>query len=459
MREGYLKNVSILPKLPSNIPSIHRHKLSLDMSLVSVPNKYIDISFPSQRNSQETYTSRSKKHISSNASSFLNPQMLTKSYKRYIPGLVEKQRAFPITGNEAIKQMTDSLSEFELRELIGVGEVYFIGDFKQKIHGSLHELNWGYDDNEANYKIIAGDHLAYRYEILSKLGSGSFGQVCKCLDHKTSELVAIKILKNKNKFHKQGAIEVKIVKTLNNSSNVVKFISNFVFRSHLCVVFELLHISLFDFMKRNHFRGLPMSLITSIASQILVALKITNELSIIHCDLKPENILFVAPNNLQIKLIDFGSGCFESRQIYTYIQSRFYRSPEVMLGIAYTPAIDMWSLGCILVELYNGYPLFPGRNEEDQMSKILEVLGPPGKALLARASRKLNFFDAFGIPLPVVDSKGYIRLAGNSSLKRVIGDEESFIEFIGLCLKWDPDERITPEQALKHQWLNTHKLI
>ena len=83
-----------------------------------------------------------------------------------------------------------------------------------------------------------------------------------------------------------------------------------------------------------------------------------------------------------MKLIDFGSGCFEKEQMYTYIQSRFYRAPEIMLGITYTTAIDMWSLGCILAELATGFPLFPGKTEPDQMSLLVEMLGLPPINLL-----------------------------------------------------------------------------
>jgi len=83
-----------------------------------------------------------------------------------------------------------------------------------------------------------------------------------------------------------------------------------------------------------------------------------------------------------VKLIDFGSSCFENEQIYTYIQSRFYRAPEIMLGITYTTAIDMWSLGCILAELATGFPLFPGKTEPDQMSLLVEMLGLPPINLL-----------------------------------------------------------------------------
>ncbi len=104
--------------------------------------------------------------------------------------------------------------------------------------------------------------------------------------------------------------------------------------------------------------------------------------SIIHCDLKPENILLKQPNRSGIKLIDFGSSCFSDEKIYTYIQSRFYRAPEIMLAIPYTTAIDMWSLACILAELFTGFPLFPGESEPEQMALIMEVNGLPPKSLL-----------------------------------------------------------------------------
>lgn len=83
-------------------------------------------------------------------------------------------------------------------------------------------------------------------------------------------------------------------------------------------------------------------------------LKLLRKVKIVHCDLKPENILLKSANKSAIKVIDFGSSCFEHERIYTYIQSRFYRSPEVILGIPYDMAIDMWSFGCILAELYTG---------------------------------------------------------------------------------------------------------
>ena len=91
-----------------------------------------------------------------------------------------------------------------------------------------------------------------------------------------------------------------------------------------------------------------------------------------------------------IKVIDFGSSCYEDERMYTYVQSRFYRSPEVILGMEYTTAIDMWSLGCLLAELYSGYPLFPGENETEQLACIMELCGLPPPNV--QGSRYRTFF-------------------------------------------------------------------
>ena len=109
------------------------------------------------------------------------------------------------------------------------------------------------------------------------------------------------------------------------------------------------------------------------------------ELDIIHCDLKPENILLKEKNKSAIKVIDFGTGTFQKSTYYTYIQSRYYRAPEIILGIPYTCAIDMWSLGCILIELFNGLPIFMGDDESDQLAAIMEYKGiPPLKMIVVR---------------------------------------------------------------------------
>ena len=127
---------------------------------------------------------------------------------------------------------------------------------------------------------------------------------------------------------------------------------------------------------------------------------------LIHCDLKPENVLLKAPQRSGIKVIDFGSSCFTDERVYTYIQSRFYRSPEVILGLPYGCEIDMWSFGCILAELCTGYPLFPGEDETEQLLCIMEVLGLPPTQLVDEATRRKMFFDTAGNPRIIPNSRG-----------------------------------------------------
>ena len=100
--------------------------------------------------------------------------------------------------------------------------------------------------------------------------------------------------------------------------------------------------------------------------ELLKALAFLKERKVIHCDLKPENILLPKEKNQSgLRIIDLGSSCFHSERLYTYIQSRFYRAPEIILGLPYTTAIDIWSFGCIVAELFVGFPIFPGESEKE----------------------------------------------------------------------------------------------
>ena len=129
------------------------------------------------------------------------------------------------------------------------------------------------------------------------------------------------------------------------------------------------------------------------AQQLLNGLGLLNKARLIHCDLKPENILLKNLESPVIKIIDFGSACDERQTVYTYIQSRFYRSPEVLLGLPYSSAIDMWSLGCIVVELFLGLPLFPGSSEYNQVSRITEMLGLAPTWMLEMGKQSGEFFE------------------------------------------------------------------
>ena len=166
------------------------------------------------------------------------------------------------------------------------------------------------------------------------------------------------------------------------------------FRGHQCLVFEMLSYNLYDLLRHTTFKGVSLNLIRKFGKQILKALCFLalRDVSVIHCDLKPENILLRHPKRSAIKLIDFGSSCRDGQTVYRYIQCRFYRSPEVLLGCPYSTAIDMWSLGCILVEMHTGEPIFSGQDEADQIVKIYELLGPPPTHMIQQGTKGLKHF-------------------------------------------------------------------
>ncbi len=238
------------------------------------------------------------------------------------------------------------------------------------------------------------------------------------------------------------------------ATNIVHMSEFFYFRKHLCITFELLSLNLYEFIKNNNFRGFSLGLIRRFAVQMLQSLSFLVKHRIIHCDLKPENILLKSPNKSIIRVIDFGSSCFEHERIYTYIQSRFYRSPEVILGLPYDMAIDMWSFGCILSELYTGYPIFPGENEAEQMACIMEILGLPPTSMIEAASRKKTFFGDSNVPKIQPNSRGKVRRPSSKDLASATKcPDQGFLSFLEACLKWVPGERLTPDRALEHPWI------
>merc|ERR1719379_600627 len=249
--------------------------------------------------------------------------------------------------------------------------------------------------------------------------------------------VALKMIRNKKRFHHQALVEVKILEHLRerdqeNASNVVHVLDYFYFRNHLCITFELLSINLYEFIKNNNFQGVSLGLIRRFAIQLLTALRFLRKQRVIDCD----------------------SSCFDDERVYTYIQSRFYRSPEVILGIPYDMAIDMWSFGCILAELYTGYPLFPGENEVEQLACIMEVMGLPPQRMLEQGTRKKMFFDQNNNPRIVPNSRGKKRRPSSKDLAGALRTTDiKFVEFLAGCLRWDPAERFKPDDALQHEWI------
>ncbi|KAI9341647.1 kinase-like domain-containing protein [Obelidium mucronatum] len=355
-------------------------------------------------------------------------------------------------------------------------------------------LNDGWDNQENDYILYVNDVLGNRddqqYHILDLLGQGTFGQVVKCMNIKTRELVAVKVIKNKPAYYNQSLVEVAILDILNNKwdqsdkYHIVGMKDTFLFRNHLCIVFEMLSANLYELIKQNQFRGLSTTLVRVFVKQILECLVLLSRAKIIHSDLKPENILLKTLTEPEIKVIDFGSACHENQTIYTYIQSRFYRSPEVLVGLPYTSSIDMWSLGCIAAELYLGLPLFPGTSEYNQMSRIIGVLGMPQQWMCEKGKTSKTFFikkatggyefktmDAYMKETGLVEQPSKRYFAGNSleeiinlypmpkkdmsssEMEKELANRRSLLDFLGGVLKLNPLERWSPQQAKMHPFV------
>mmetsp|Transcript_67232 Transcript_67232/g.161113 ORF Transcript_67232/g.161113 Transcript_67232/m.161113 type:complete len:1051 (-) Transcript_67232:128-3280(-) len=271
--------------------------------------------------------------------------------------------------------------------------------------------NQKYDNIENDYICSVGDKIVnpdgHAYEVVEALGQGTFGQVLKCVAP-GSPAVALKIIKNKPEYFQQALNEVRILKLLNeehdptDEAHIVRMRDYFVYRQHLCIAFELLIGNLFDVLRQNNFKPFPMLLIRELTRQLLKAMNCLANANIIHCDLKPENVLLSSTKHpIKVKLCDLGSACLRHAQVSSYIQSRFYRSPEVLLGMRYTSAIDMWSLGCICGELFLGLPIFPGVSQYDQIRRIIEVLGPFPISMLRVGKHTKKYFCLASTPIPV----------------------------------------------------------
>ncbi|OMJ72127.1 hypothetical protein SteCoe_29510 [Stentor coeruleus] len=356
---------------------------------------------------------------------------------------------FPISSIE-ILTLCPEVEDWVKTELENYTEVHYfskVSKYKPK----------DFDDDKGDYKIVFGDDIHYRYEILDILGKGSFGQVIKVQDHLRKKPIALKIIKSRQRYTEQARIEIELLKLfrnidVENKYNIVHLEDDFVFRGHVMITFELLGLNLYELLKRNSFRGLSVGLVKRFSYNVLQSLALLAKNYVIHCDLKPENVLLSDTNLMSVKLIDFGSSCYINQRVYTYIQSRFYRAPEVVLGIPYTSAIDIWSFGCILVELYTGIPIFPAKNEKELINFIVEVLGMPPVSLIIQGTRSQIFFSDPSEKVNLLESN-LKKAPGSRTIRSILkGADENFIQMIEGCIQWEPKCRITAINALKSPW-------
>ncbi|CAI5472535.1 unnamed protein product [Closterium sp. Yama58-4] len=346
-----------------------------------------------------------------------------------------------------------------------------------KFDGAAKEfgLNDNWDDVEGYYLSRVGEVLDGRYEIAATQGRGVFSTVLKAWDLKEARReVAIKIIRNNETMFKAGQQELVILRKIagadpDDRRHCIRLISSFQYRGHLCLVFESMHMNLREVLKKfGRNIGINLSAVRAYATQLFLALKHLRNCGILHCDIKPDNMLVNESKNV-LKLADFGSAMFSGdNEITPYLVSRFYRAPEIMLGLPYDHPLDMWSVGCCLYELYTGKMLFPGRTNNDMIRLHIELKGTFPKKLLKKAAFLEQHFDAdfnfCAIEEDPVTKKPMRRVMANVKPKDIgtllagssDDDARSLAAFRDLldkifCL--DPDKRLTVAQALSHPFI------
>ncbi|OMJ74290.1 hypothetical protein SteCoe_26811 [Stentor coeruleus] len=285
---------------------------------------------------------------------------------------------------------------------------------------------------------LIGEIFLNRFEILEKIADGGFCTVFKVHDLTTKKYFALKYLKGTSLATKSGDNEVFFLKKLSKSDYFPDLLCSFFYNKHMCLVIEFLGPSLYQLLERTDFIGLSLYNIWIITKQLLQALYTLEVENVVHGDLKPENVFMIDLKNYLIKLGDLGCSFEDGKDFQGYLQSRYYRAPEVLFGLKCDKSIDMWSLGCLCAELFLGYPLLQGSDSTHQLIKIFELLGPPDENYLSQVPPNLR---QLSLQTRKVKSLS-ITLHGTS---------DSFINFISSCLQYT--NRLTPETGLQHQFI------
>ncbi|KAK4198374.1 kinase-like domain-containing protein [Triangularia verruculosa] len=279
------------------------------------------------------------------------------------------------------------------------------------------------DDKDGYYKIRPGEVLDGRYQILTTLGRGMFSGVARAVDITNKQEVAIKIMRNNDALRKGGFTEIAILQKLNaadpdNKRHLVRFERSFEYKGHLCMAFENLSMNLREVLKKfGNNVGINLNATRIYASQIFIALGHMRKCSIIHADLKPDNILVNEARNV-LKICDLGTAidrsdaATASTEITPYLVSRFYRAPEIILGMPYDYAVDMWSIGCTLYELYTGKILFTGDSNNQMLKNIMEIRGKLSAKIYRRGQLSSMHFDELGNFISVERDKVLGKVSG-----------------------------------------------
>eukprot|EP00039_Didymoeca_costata_P002161 m.57941 g.57941 ORF g.57941 m.57941 type:complete len:578 (+) comp11142_c0_seq4:179-1912(+) len=299
-----------------------------------------------------------------------------------------------------------------------------------------------------------------RYTPVKVVGTGAYGVVCEAIDNRTGKKVAIKKIPKAFEIltiAKRTLLEVKLLKHFHKHDNIISLLD--IMKppkpptpfNDVYVVMDLLESDLHRIIHSK--QTLSEEHIRYFTYQLCRGLKYIHSANVLHRDIKPSNLLLTSTCDL--KICDFGmarglthSPQKDSSHMTAYVATRWYRAPEVMLSFKeYTQAIDVWSVGCILAEMFGRQYLFAGTNYVNQLNLILNLLGTPGEDLIMRiGTSKAQQY------LRSLKPKGPVEL----STKYPSASPEA-IDFIKKILLFDPTKRLTMAEALNHPFLAKYR--
>ncbi|XP_077517250.1 CDC like kinase darkener of apricot isoform X1 [Amblyomma americanum] len=335
------------------------------------------------------------------------------------------------------------------------------------------------DDEEGHLVYRPGDVLQDRYKIVTTLGEGTFGKVVKVIDMHTDQTMALKIIKNVEKYREAARLEINVLEKLAKwdpsgkqstpCSLCVRMLDWFDYHGHMCLAFEMLGLSVFDFLKDNHYQPYPIDQVRHIGYQLCYSVMFLHEKQLTHTDLKPENILFVNSDydisynakkkrdvrrvkDTTIRLIDFGSATFDEEHHSTIVSTRHYRAPEVILEMGWSQSCDVWSVGCILFELYLGVTLFQTHDNREHLAMMERILGPLPYRMCRKT--KTKYFYHGRLDWDEKSSAGRYVKENCKPLQRYMSMEDEasrqLFHLISQMLAYEPSQRITLREALDH---------
>lgn len=288
-------------------------------------------------------------------------------------GLAEERReeaSFDMFGTDSVDETADA------------GHHKYVGRRATAAQLSNDEEQGNWDDGEGYYMARPGEVIESRYKVLGVVGRGVFSSVLRAKHVDSGELVAVKMIRNNDTMTKAAMREIELLREIaekdpDDRCHCVRLVASTQHRNHAALVFESMAMNLREALRKyGKHVGINVAAVKAYARQLFAALRHLRRLGVVHADIKPDNIL-VSENNSVVKLCDFGSAFRESDPAdpAPYLVSRFYRAPEIILGLKYDHRIDLWSLATCLFELYEGRVMFAGADNNQMLAKIMDLKG------------------------------------------------------------------------------------